>query len=722
MSDDEKKADAASIKSIESKKEEKQDVEAYTGPPLKYPKSVFFIITNEFCERFCYYGMRTILSLYFVAWLNYTEDQATTAYHGFLVLCYFTPVLGAIVADSWLGRFKTILILSIVYAFGSVFISLSAIPSFLPPEAFTWLGLVLIGLGTGGIKPCVSAFGGDQFVVPEQEKQLQKYFSIFYLSVNGGSLLSTFLTPILREDVNCFGRDDCYSLAFGVPAILMVVSLVIFVVGKPMYKCKKPGGNIVVDVCACIGHGIKMRIRNRKGEKKEHWLDHAEEKYGKKMVHDVKLALKVLAKFLTVPIFWALYDQQGSRWTFQATRMDGDLGGFTVKPDQMQVVNPLMIVVMIPLFETVFYPLCKKLNILQKPLTKMYVGGTMAGVAFIMSAIVELFIKPSTAIIPSAGEAQLRIFNTVNNCPVIISALDNDGNQLIPDSTIEYLGMWENLYLSAKGKFDFTLNVGNDCDGINNRTFRISLEEEVSQSYVLHNGIGASTQIKITERLFDSPEKSDNTKGKVRVIVDPQDAGNNIVGFKLGSKTTEFTVNQTIIASGVADLDPAEYTVSLNGVDLPNKYSIRNGGVYTFLLDEDGSSISQKEITPPNNVHMMWLIPQYFVMTFGEILFSVTGLEFAFTQAPLTMKSVMLAGWYVAVAVGNLVVIFVAEAKIFEDQMWEFVLFAGLMFVGMVILFIQAWGYEYVSIATEEEQPNGDNQHRDSIKSANKED
>ena len=84
---------------------------------------------------------------------------------------------------------------------------------------------MLIGLGTGGIKPCVSAFGGDQFVVPEQEKQLQKYFSIFYLSVNGGSLLSTFLTPILREDVNCFGRDDCYSLAFGVPAILMVVSL-----------------------------------------------------------------------------------------------------------------------------------------------------------------------------------------------------------------------------------------------------------------------------------------------------------------------------------------------------------------------------------------------------------------------------------------------------------------------------------------------------------------
>jgi solute carrier family 15 (oligopeptide transporter), member 1 len=92
-------------------------------------------------------------------------------------------------------------------------------------RAFTYVGLVLIGLGTGGIKPCVSAFGGDQFVIPEQELQLQQFFSVFYFAVNGGSLLSTFITPILREDVQCFGLDSCYSLAFGVPAILMVVSI-----------------------------------------------------------------------------------------------------------------------------------------------------------------------------------------------------------------------------------------------------------------------------------------------------------------------------------------------------------------------------------------------------------------------------------------------------------------------------------------------------------------
>ena len=96
------------------------------------------------------------------------------------------------------------------------------------------LGLLLIAIGTGGIKPCVVSFGGDQFKLPEQERHLQSFFSFFYLSINFGSLIGTFMTPILREDVECFGDDSCYSLAFGVPAILMAVATVIIVIGKNM--------------------------------------------------------------------------------------------------------------------------------------------------------------------------------------------------------------------------------------------------------------------------------------------------------------------------------------------------------------------------------------------------------------------------------------------------------------------------------------------------------
>lgn len=117
----------------------------------------------------------------------------------------------------------------------------------------TLVGLALIALGSGGIKPCVAAFGGDQFKLPEQADQVATYFSLFYFAINSGSLISTSITPILREDVNCFGDDSCYSLAFGVPGVLMCVSILIFIVGKFMYKIVPPSGNVVVLVTKCIG-------------------------------------------------------------------------------------------------------------------------------------------------------------------------------------------------------------------------------------------------------------------------------------------------------------------------------------------------------------------------------------------------------------------------------------------------------------------------------------
>lgn len=121
---------------------------------------------------------------------------------------------------------RTIVYLSMVYAVGSVVLTLGAIPIMnLPASEATVIGLLLIAIGTGGIKPNVSAFGGDQFKLPEQAKHLATFFSIFYLSINLGSMISTMLTPILRENVHCFGELSCYSLAFGVPGALMIISI-----------------------------------------------------------------------------------------------------------------------------------------------------------------------------------------------------------------------------------------------------------------------------------------------------------------------------------------------------------------------------------------------------------------------------------------------------------------------------------------------------------------
>lgn len=154
------------------------------------------------------------------------NDSATLVYHATQMMSYFMCVVGAILSDTWLGRFKTILCLSVVYAVGSLSLAISTIPNGPLPQMVTlYVALLLISIGSGGIKPCVAAFGGDQFKLPAQAVQLATYFSLFYFTINAGAMISSAVTPIFREDVHCFGETDCYSLAFGVSAGLMVISI-----------------------------------------------------------------------------------------------------------------------------------------------------------------------------------------------------------------------------------------------------------------------------------------------------------------------------------------------------------------------------------------------------------------------------------------------------------------------------------------------------------------
>uniref|UniRef100_A0A452RDP4 Solute carrier family 15 member 1 n=1 Tax=Ursus americanus TaxID=9643 RepID=A0A452RDP4_URSAM len=204
-----------------------------------YPLSIFFIVVNEFCERFSYYGMRALLILYFTRFIGWDDNLSTAIYHTFVALCYLTPILGALIADSWLGKFKTIVSLSIVYTIGQAVTAVSSIhdltdfdhdgtPDNLSVHiALSMTGLALIALGTGGIKPCVSAFGGDQFE-EGQEKQRNRFFSIFYLAINAGSLLSTIITPMLRgkKKKKKFKSLFCvFVLSLFSPVILLLLGI-----------------------------------------------------------------------------------------------------------------------------------------------------------------------------------------------------------------------------------------------------------------------------------------------------------------------------------------------------------------------------------------------------------------------------------------------------------------------------------------------------------------
>ncbi|CAL1598351.1 unnamed protein product [Knipowitschia caucasica] len=664
-----------------------------------YPLSIFFIVVNEFCERFSYYGMRAVLVLYFKFFLKWDDDFATTIYHTFVALCYLTPILGAVIADSWLGKFKTIIYLSIVYAAGQIVLAVSAIHDITDNDrdgvpdnmtfhvALSMVGLILIALGTGGIKPCVAAFGGDQFT-EDQEKQRSTFFSIFYLSINAGSLLSTIITPIFRaQKCGIYTKQQCYPLAFGVPAALMVVALIVFIVGSGMYNKTAPQGNILVKVCKCVGFAIKNRYRHRASSypKREHWMDWAEEKYDKLLIAQVKMVLKVLFLYIPLPMFWALFDQQGSRWTLQAITMNGDFGVFVVQPDQMQTVNPILILVLVPIMDSVVYPLIAKCNLNFSPLKRMTVGMFLAALAFVAAALVQIQIDASLPIFPTSTISQAKFINMMNE--------NVEGTAGEFELGLEPYKATPN-YLEFSNSFPLTLN---------GTTYPTSLAAGSRNTLVIIKDGVSPRAIQFS----DVTAKPDEGKNAIRFFN----------GFGSPLNITSSAEYGDIGANNMSKYRNEQYGkvqfTILNEMTMANciyEQTLDFGSSYTLLIPPTLQFEPMCEgIVPildiaPNSVHMAWLIPQYFLITAGEVVFSVTGLEFSYSQAPSNMKAVLQAGWLLTVAVGNIIVLIVAEAATLPDQWAEYILFASLLVLVCIIFAVMAYFYSYIDPAKIEAQ------------------
>jgi solute carrier family 15 oligopeptide transporter 1 len=671
-------------------REEGTDVEV---KDLPYPKSVFFIIGNEFCERFSYYGMKSILSLYLKKKLHYSEDVATIIYHTFSMFCYFTPIFGSILADTILGKFKTIVYISVIYVLGHLFKTVAAIPDTIPPVEFSLLGLALIAIGTGGIKPCVAAFGGDQFKLPEQSRQLQTYFSVFYFAINAGSLISTILTPAIREDVECFGDDTCYSLAFGIPAILMAVATVIIILGRPLYVMKPPQGNILAQVVGSIVRALKKRME---GESKEHWLDLAKDKYDHQLVEDTKTVLRVLVIFIPLPVFWALFDQTGSRWTFQATRMNGALGSTTIKPDQMQVINPILVLILIPLFDRIIYPAFAKWGFLVKPLQRMSVGMSLTAASFFISGVLELEMGKTYAKVPIVGESHIHFMNNLP-CNVSLRIFDNKGDFVL-DSGIEELSNTVLRGMAPNATFKVDMKVSESClpDILNVRQAAVEVTAmEMQVTPILLGVLGGSVKPSVID-LHDEAEKDDGANSRIRVIYDLGDFS-TVTNLTLrGDKNVTFQMEPNVVGgSNYSEIDFGLYEIWMDNVALDPIF-LEQGGVYSLVVARNpADNIHRAQLftlTSPNSIHIFWLIPQYIVITISEIMISVTGLEFSYSQAPDSMKSVLQAGWLLTVAFGNIIVIIVASAKAF-DQASEFFMFGVLMILDMFLFMFLAYRY-----------------------------
>ncbi|XP_034487632.1 peptide transporter family 1 [Drosophila innubila] len=461
----------------------------------KYPRAVFFILGTKFFEAFAANGIRTILVLFLRDDLNFSESFSTIVLHIFNFFGQFCPIIGAVLADSYMGNVRTISGFSFLYAFGWLLLTLTSLPSVgMPVTAFLLVSISFIAVGNGSVRACITSLGALQFKLPEQALYLSEYFSIYYFVYYFGIFVSKVLPPLVRANTHCFDKTTCYPAVFGTLGSSFMMAWFIFLMGKYFYKPEKiSGDNILFKFCGCIKTALLSKWRRRQSDKRyTYWLHNAIGPYDLDFVNDVSKVLRISKLFIPLPFYFALLAQQDSSWTFQATMMNTTVLGVTIQPDQAKAVGPILLFILIPLWQYITAPLLRRLFHWElQPLHSVTIGGICSAGAFF-------------------------------------------------------------------------------CAGA------------------------------LQDRLMESPSYS---------------------------------------------------------------------------------------------INIVWQIPQFLLLMLGELLLSIPGLQFAFTQAPSSMKSVVTAAWFLNNAFGNLIVVLITQLNVLSSQKSEYFFYAVLMLVCIIIFALLAFDY-----------------------------
>jgi proton-dependent oligopeptide transporter, POT family len=384
------------------------------------PPGIPYIVGNEAAERFSFYGMRSILIVFMTSYLMdatgklavMSDHEATGWFHEFVFGVYFLPILGAIISDGFLGKYRTIIWLSLVYCLGHLSLALN------DTRLGLALGLLLIAVGAGGIKPCVSAHLGDQFGAGNQHL-LSRAFGWFYLSINLGSSIAAYLCPVLLNNKS-FGP----RYAFGLPGLLMLSATIVFWMGRKRFVHVPKGGL-----------GFVRQFFSREG---------------------LAAIGRLFIVYIFVAVFWSLWDQSsGGEWTLQARKLDLHFLGLNLLPEQVQVANPLLILLLIPLFNYFIYPLIHRFFPLT-PLRKIGMGLFLIAASFLVIWWIQFRIDGGAR--PSVGW-QLLAYVLLTSSEVMVS---------ITGLEFSYTQAPEKMKSTVMALWLFTVALGNQFTAILN--------------------------------------------------------------------------------------------------------------------------------------------------------------------------------------------------------------------------------------------------------------
>ncbi|XP_073226183.1 protein NRT1/ PTR FAMILY 8.3 [Cicer arietinum] len=405
-------------------------------------KACPFILGNECCERLAYYGIATNLVTYLTRKLhegNVSAARNVTTWQG---TCYLAPLIGAVLADSYWGRYWTIASFSTIYFLGMCTLTLSAsVPALKPAEclgtvcppatpaqyAVFFIGLYLIALGTGGIKPCVSSFGADQFDDTDSQERIKKgsFFNWFYFSINIGALVSSSFIVWIQENAG-------WGLGFGIPALFMGLAIGSFFLGTPLYRFQKPGGSPLTRMCQVVAASFRKRNLavpedssllyetpdkssaiegSRKLEHSDELrcldraavVSDAERKSGDysnlwrlctvTQVEELKILIRMFPVWATGIIFSAVYAQMSTMFVEQGTMMNTQIGSFKIPPASLSTFDVISVIFWVPVYDKVIVPIARKFTGKERgfsELQRMGIGLFISVLCMSAAAVLEI--------------------------------------------------------------------------------------------------------------------------------------------------------------------------------------------------------------------------------------------------------------------------------------------------------------------------------------------
>lgn len=593
-------------------------------PSTEMPKGIPYIVGNEAAERFSFYGMKAILVVFMTKYLldstgtkaPMSGEDAKFYVHLFVASAYFFPVIGALISDWLFGKYRTILSLSLVYCLGHLALALDE------TRLGLTLGLTLIAIGSGGIKPCVSAHVGDQFG-KQNHHFLSKVFGWFYFSINLGAFASTLLTPKLLV---WYGP----SVAFGVPGALMLLATWVFWLGRTKF----------VHIPA-VGNTFFQETFTREG---------------------LKAIMNLAMIYVFVAMFWALFDQTASAWVLQAESMDRHWLGVNWLSSQIQAVNPILILLFIPLFSYLIYPSLNRIFPLT-PLRKISIGFFLTVLSFAVSAYIEGNITGGTIVqfksnagssFQAASSADSEKWSARN---IIDHSSDNSGwisPVLSEESQTEPSFVPQEIVIRLRERRSWALS-GIKIDPGMNLT-----------DYVEYR--------KSEDDTFEAPDSTTFQPREIEVL-----AGESRIGpwSSLGTITLQKT--DAIQEFDFSDLDSLQETQTEKNPKRSDKKQISTEYVLLRILSNWGADavcLNKVHLIASGNVpddahhqaaavwpdvaavghkpSIIWQLLAYAILTAAEVMVSITCLEFSYTQAPKSMKSLIMSLYLLSVSAGNL--------------------------------------------------------------------